>query len=79
MISITVKDSNLLRRLIAESGNTVTSFSEELKISRNYLSAVLSGTRNPSPSLARKIAVRLEVEVSEIFTVHVKKREKQAH
>lgn len=69
MISVTLKDESNTRLLIAETGMTLKSFSEKVGVSHPYLSQVLSGKRNPSPTVAGKIAEGLDKEINEIFLI----------
>ncbi|OKL37601.1 helix-turn-helix domain-containing protein [Domibacillus mangrovi] len=70
MIVITIKDFGSTRIEIARKGKSLRGFSKEIGISQSYLSQVLNGKRNPSASVAYKIAKGLMLEVEDIFFVN---------
>lgn len=49
---IVIKDTKRLKQDIIDSGNTMTSISENLKCSKAFISSILSGTRNPNAKIA---------------------------
>lgn len=69
MFSITLRDNFKTRLSIAKNGQTLRSFSEMNGISHAYLSQILTGKRNPSPTVAFKIANGLNQSVEDIFLI----------
>lgn len=64
---IILKNSNMLRKEIAKLGLTQQQFSDKVSVSPKYLSAILCERKNPSPKLAKAIAIQLELSPSDLF------------
>lgn len=64
---IVLKNSNMLRQEIAKLGLTQQQFSDKVSVSPKYLSAILCEHKNPSPKLAKAIAIQLELSPSDLF------------
>lgn len=71
MITVELKDGLLTKLLLAKKGKSLRSFSQKIGISHAYLSQVLNKKRNPSVTVAFKIANGLGVDVEEIFLIKV--------
>lgn len=69
MSKLKVKDAGSLQSSIAIKGYNLVLFSKEVGVTSPYLSMILRGKRNPSPILAKKIADKLDMQVSEIFFI----------
>ena len=69
LITLTLKDPVESRLLIAENGKSLRGFSEKIGISHAYLSQILSGKRNPSPTIGYKISRGLDIDIKEIFLI----------
>lgn len=69
MITFPLKDELETRILIAEKGKSLRGFSKKVDISHCYLSQILSGKKNPSPTVAYKIAKGLGLKIEDIFLV----------
>jgi transcriptional regulator with XRE-family HTH domain len=71
VFSITFRDSYETRLLIAKNGQSLRRFSEVNGISHAYLSQILTGKRNPSPTVAYKIANGLNQSIEDIFLINL--------
>lgn len=71
MMQIQLKDSNQVRLLIAQTGQSLRSFAKEIEVSQAYLSQILNGKNNPSATIAYKIANGLSREIEDIFLIEV--------
>ncbi|PEF36173.1 helix-turn-helix domain-containing protein [Bacillus wiedmannii] len=71
MVIVKMKDHIKIRLAIAKMGRSLRGFAKEIGISHAYLSQILNGRHNPSPTIANKIANGLQVEIEEIFLVKV--------
>jgi transcriptional regulator with XRE-family HTH domain len=69
MVELRIKDSSRVRLMIAKTGQSLRGFASEIGISHTYLSQVLSGKRNPSPTTGNKIAKGLGLKVEDIFLI----------
>lgn len=69
MMNVQLKDRKKVRMLIAQTGKSLRSFAKEIEVSQPYLSQILSGKKNPSVTIAYKIANGLSYEVEEIFLI----------
>lgn len=69
MINITLKNRVRTRIMIAETGKGLRDFSKMIGISHAYLSQILNGKKNPSPTVAHKIATGLSLEIKDIFLI----------
>ena len=69
MIRLQFKDSTKVKMMIAKKGNSLREFAKVIGISHPYLSQILNGNRNPSPTIAAKVAKGLEVEIEDIFLI----------
>lgn len=56
-----------IRRLRKQEGFTQESFADHAGIHRNYISDMERGRRNPSVDVLEKLAVALNVSVSNLF------------
>lgn len=66
-IKMEVIDSNDLRELIASKGYSIRGFAKKTKISTGYMSDIVNKNREPSPTLAGKIARGLGTSINDIF------------
>lgn len=66
-ITFPLKDGIKTRLLIAETGNSLRSYAKKISVSHTYLSQVLNGIHNPSPTVAYKIANGLGLKIEDIF------------
>lgn len=71
MLTITLKDKEKTRLSIAKSGYTIRGFSKHINVSSGYLSEILNGKKEPSPTMAQKIAKGLGEETESIFLFRV--------
>jgi putative transcriptional regulator len=71
MIEIRVKDEVKTKMMIAESGNSLRSFSKHIGISHPYLCQVLNHHRNVSPITAKRISDGLGKKIDDIFFVRL--------
>lgn len=71
MIKIKFKNRKDTQLKIAETGNSLRSFSNKTGISQGYLSQLLNGEYNPSPTMASKIATGLGLKIEDIFFIEV--------
>lgn len=69
MFKVTLKNSMTTRLSIAETGQSLRGFSNKVGMSHAYLSQILSEKRNPSPTIAHKIASGLGKEIEDIFLI----------
>ncbi|WP_117170599.1 helix-turn-helix domain-containing protein [Paraliobacillus sediminis] len=69
MIIVKPKNPTEIRILIAEGGNSLRTFAEEIGISHPYVSQILNFKRNPSPVAAAKIAEGLGLKLGDIFLI----------
>ena len=79
-MKIRLKDSDSLRLLILQKGYSQRSFSLAVGVTSAYMSTVLRGERNVSPSLAKRVSDFLGVPFDSIFFVegvlnHVRSQE----
>lgn len=72
MVGFTIKDSLKAKILIAETGNTLKSFSELAGISYSYMSRIIAGKNSPSVIVATKITKALGVTIDELFNIDYK-------
>ncbi|CAH1853130.1 helix-turn-helix domain-containing protein [Convivina intestini] len=68
-IKVSVKDKDELKRKIYQGGETLSGFGRRVGVSTPYLSNVVSGKTNPSPTMAKKIADGLGIDLNSIFLV----------
>lgn len=69
MITLSLKDSQKIRMLIAKGGNDLKGFSKQANISYSYLVSILTGKYNPSVRTANKIASTLGQDLTDLFNV----------
>ena len=69
MVTFPLKDGTKTRLLIAKTGKSLRGFSENVAVSHCYLSQILNGQRNPSPTVAYKIARGLNMDIEDIFLI----------
>lgn len=67
MVKLTLKNCENTRILIAENGKSLREFANYIDISHSYLSQILNERRNPSPTVAYKIAKGLDLNIKDIF------------
>ncbi|GAP00806.1 hypothetical protein FFRU_012150 [Fructobacillus fructosus] len=68
-VKVTVKEPEELKRHIYQGGESISGFSRRIGVSVPYMSNVVSGKMNPSPTTAKKIADGLGVKLTSIFLV----------
>jgi transcriptional regulator with XRE-family HTH domain len=66
-VSLILKSESKTRELLALKGHTQVSLAEAVGTSQSYINNILSGYKNPSPVLARKICEALAVEIADLF------------
>lgn len=66
-MKMSLVDSESLRFLIANNGFSVRGFANYIKISNAYLSDIINQKKEPSASIAGRIANGLNVSVDDIF------------
>jgi transcriptional regulator with XRE-family HTH domain len=71
MVIAKFKDKKETLLKIAKTGNSLREFSKKIGVSQGYLSLLLTGDKNPSPTVANKIAEGLGLQVEDIFLVCV--------
>lgn len=64
-----------IRILLVTRGLSITSLAEKTKHNSSYINQIVNGKRSPSPTLAKKIADALDVEITDIFEVKESIRE----
>lgn len=69
MLEVLKKEEVDIKLLIAKKGISQKEFADEIGISNSYLSLLINGKKNPSPSTAGKIASGLMVNVEDIFFI----------
>lgn len=67
MVKLFVSDRAKIDELIAMNGYTQKSLSNTVDIIPSYLSAILNGKRSAGVKTAKKISVRLGVDIADIF------------
>lgn len=67
MVKLLVKDKSDFEKRIAMHGFSKKSLSIAVGVTNQYLYSILSGKRNPSPELAKRIAKKLDSNISDIF------------
>lgn len=70
-MNIQLKNSAETKIMMAKKGKTIRSFSKLIGVSHPYLSQILNKKRNPSATVAHKIAEGLGVKVEDIFLIKV--------
>ena len=75
MPKLKLKDSTVTRIMIAEKGKSLRCFAQMIRISHPYLSQVLNGKRNPSPTVAYKIASGVGLNIEDVFEIKIKKKQ----
>ncbi len=71
MVQMKLKNPVKTRILIAETGKSLREFAAVTGISHTYLSQILNGKYNPSPTVSFKIAKGLNVRITDIFLTKV--------
>ncbi|MBG9937449.1 helix-turn-helix domain-containing protein [Bacillus tropicus] len=71
MVIVKMKDPIKIRLAIAKTGRSLRGFAETIGMSHAYLSQILNGRHNPSPTIANKIASGLQVEIEDFFLIKV--------
>lgn len=70
MAQLKLKDPVVVKIMIGELGKTIHEFSKEIGVSQPYLSQVLNGKRNPSPTIGYKIAIGLSLKMEDVFFIN---------
>lgn len=68
-MKIQVKNTHFLNELIIRKGFSKNAFSKAAQLGQPTVVQISNGTRNPSPSSAKKIVEVLGVEFDEIFEI----------
>lgn len=74
MIVCKVKDPISIKIVMAETGKSLREFSKQADISHPYLSQIMNGKRNPSPTVAYKIAKELDRDIEELFIIDTREK-----
>lgn len=75
MVGFKIKDSLQTKFLIAKTGNTLKSFTSEVGISYAYMSRIITGKTNPSPTVASKIATALGKNIEDLFIIQTSEKQ----
>jgi len=70
LIKLELINKEMTRVLIAEQGRNLRGFANHIDISQTYLTQILNGYRNPSPTVAYKIAKGLNQDIKDIFSIN---------
>ncbi|CEG29601.1 helix-turn-helix domain-containing protein [Bacillus sp. B-jedd] len=70
-MEIRLKDIEDFKKTLITKGFSQRSFCEHAAISNPHFNQIINGNRNPSPTMAKKIADNLDMEFEEIFFIHV--------
>ncbi|WP_034763678.1 helix-turn-helix transcriptional regulator [Rossellomorea vietnamensis] len=68
-MKIVIKDQEEFNELLIRQGFSKRLFAKETKLSEATIALISNGNRNPSPRVAKKICLKLEVEFDEIFKI----------
>lgn len=70
-MSITLKfrDSSKIKEKIAMRGESISDFSKRAKINYSLMTEYLNDKKRPSPPTAKKIAIALNEEIKDIFSI----------
>lgn len=66
-MKIVIKDTDATKLEVIKLGMNMRQFAERLEIGQSYLSNILRGKKNPSPSLAKRIADEIGKPIQEVF------------
>lgn len=69
MVKCILRNEVTTRLMIAEKMGSLKNFANEIGISQTYLTQILKCDRNPSPTIAHKIANGLGKKIEDIFLV----------
>lgn len=69
MSNLLIKNAEEVYSKMALKGYNVKLLSSTVGVTNPYLSSILNGKRTPSPSLAKKIADSLSLEIGDIFYI----------
>lgn len=70
MLTLKLIDVNSFKRELAIKGYTIRGFAKESNVSPAYLSQIINGHNNVSPTVAKKIASGLNKEITDIFLIN---------
>lgn len=70
MLTLKLIDVNSFKRELALKGYTIRAFAKKSNVSPAYLSQIINGHNNVSPTVAKKISLGLGKEITEIFLVN---------
>jgi DNA-binding XRE family transcriptional regulator len=68
-MKIQIKDEQALKKLLIRNGFSKTDLAKTVGVSNHHVGFILNGSRNPSPSIAKKIVNILECDFDEIFEI----------
>lgn len=68
-LTIKLKNSDSFKKILIKKGYTYKSFAKEVEVSQPFISGIISGKKNPSPKVARKIADVLQIDWDDIFFI----------
>lgn len=66
-MKIVIKDTDATKLEVIKLGMNMRQFADRLEIGQSYLSNILQGKKNPSPSLAKRIADEIGKPIQEVF------------
>lgn len=66
-ISLRVKDSEKLKKMIALNGDSYRTYADRIGVSYGYLSLIINQQVQPSPITAKKVATGIGKNVKDIF------------
>lgn len=66
---ILVKNPQELKEILTNDGNTITSRAKQIGYSKAYISAILTGIRNPNEKVAIKICELTGKKFDDIFFI----------
>lgn len=71
MVEVTIKNPEKVKVKIATKGYGLRGFSRVIGVSHSYLSQILNGHKNPSATVASKIAKGLDEDILSLFLIKV--------
>lgn len=71
MAKLKLKNPIVTKLMISESNKSMYEFARDIGISQPYLSQILNGKRNPSPTIGYRIANGLGLKIEDIFFTYV--------
>lgn len=66
-MKIVIKDTDATKLEVIKLGMNMRQFADRLEIGQSYLSNILQGKKNPSPSLAKRITDEIGKPIQEVF------------